>query len=191
MGSKLKNSASKTRITIEGEYDLAPVMRTFGEIAKEKGLFISGRFDPDKNETVIFVKPFEAIVKETVWHRGHITETCREHEVVFHGSIPNTDGVAMSPNEIIETIIMPAKRAVDKMVTVCPHIIAHEETGEVETKFCFYVDSRSSDVEGDAMRCKNSVCCTLLDILDNCNNFSYVGKLEALTKGIRQFIEDQ
>lgn len=184
---------TRSRIFVEGVFDIAPVVETFGGWAESKKLFISSRYLKEDDCTVVFVKPFERIHREVAMqHVGaQKNQIMYEHEIVFYGTIPSEDGNSMSLDELTKTIIMPSKRAVKKTVTICTYGSRHEELGSAKTKFAFYVDSRAEDPDGDLSRCKDEVSERLLDIVDShaADELEYAKSLDALTPAIARFIK--
>ena len=160
---------TRSRIFVEGAFDIAPVVKTFGGWAESKKLFISSRYLEKDNCTIVLVKPFERIHREVAMqHVGaQKNQIMHEHEIVFYGTIPSEDGNSMSLDKLTETVIMPSKRAVKKTVAICTYGSRHEELGSAKTRFAFYVDSRAEDPEGDLSRCKDEVSERLLDIVDS------------------------
>ena len=184
---------TRSRIFVEGAFDIAPVVKTFGGWAESKKLFISSRYLEKDNCTIVLVKPFERIHREVAMqHVGaQKNQIMHEHEIVFYGTIPSEDGSSMSLDELTKTVIMPSKRAVKKTVAICTYGSKHEELGSAKTKFVFYVDSRAEDPEGDLSRCKDEVSERLLDIVDShaADGLEYAKSLDALTHAIARFIE--
>ena len=185
---------TRTRVCIEGRYDITPIVETYGDWDKSKQLFISSRYKADENYTVIYVKPFERIHREVAMEHVNIPGgIAHEHEVVFYGGVPSShhEGLA-SMDELTEEVIMPSKRAVDKQVTICVYSSRHEELGTAKTKFLFYVDSRCEDPDTAISRCKDEVSERLMDIVDSAkvDEFDYVRELDTLVDNIVRFIEN-
>ncbi len=183
---------TRTRIIIEGCFDLQPIHDTFGDWAREKKLFISGRYNEADNYTVVYVSPFERIHRQgCIRHTdGRPNQVCEDHEIVFYGVIPSDDGKPMDISEITDRLIMPAKRKVNKEVAICAYSSTHEETGSGKTKFAFCADSRCKDPAAALSKCKDELGDSILDIVDSdaASKYAYAKELDTITPAIAEFV---
>lgn len=178
---------TRTRLCIEGKFDFASIITLFGEKANAKKLFIAGRYIEDDDYTEISVAPFEVTDTSTADGSGH---TFVEHALTFYGVIPAKDGKRRTRDNITNTLVMPAKRRVEKMVTICFYDLNPKEVGGTGVKFTFITDARCENPEKAIDECRRELGETLLDIVDGktADNCDYAKELDALTAEIAKYI---